>query len=505
VIRRRIVAGLTLALVVAAIVVVVVIVTAPSKSTGRLQVAVSVTAQKAAAPAQTMPAGFVGLSLEYTAVEPYLGTNPKALNPTFVGLLQALAPGASPVVRIGGDSTDHTWWPTAGLDPPGGVSNNLTSTWLGVVHAFATSTHTRLVLGVNLAANDRTLAQDEAQALVSGIGRQHIEALEIGNEPDLYAAVPWYRAPDGKVSDARGPGWDLAKYVSQFSSWRQVMPPGVAIAGPAFGKAVWLGKLPTFLNDEPGLGLVTDHRYPLRTCRGGSAIRYAPYPTIPRLLDDNSSSALAAAIAPVAAAARSRGLPFRLDELNSASCEGRKGVSNTFASSLWILNTLFDLAAVGVDGVNIHTLPGAPYAPFSFTHRDGKWRAKVNPLYYGMLAFTQAFPAGAHLLRVTAPGGPVKAFATEARNGTVRMVLIDKSETRGATVTVALPRSAPVTVERLTAPSVSSTTGIELGGRSFGASTTTGVLPPPLTTRLSSDGGSVRVTLRAGSAMILTG
>jgi hypothetical protein len=505
VIRRRIVAGLVLALVVAAIVVVVVIVTAPSRPTGPLQVAVAVTAHKAAAPAHTMPTGFVGLSLEYTAVEPYLGTNPQALNPTFVSLLKALAPGASPVVRIGGDSTDHTWWPTAGLDPPGGVSNSLTSTWLGVVHSLATSTHTRLVLGVNLAAGNRTLAQDEAQALVNGIGSRHIEALEIGNEPDLYNAAPWYRAPDGKVSYSRGHNWDLARYVTQFSSWRQVMPPGVAIAGPAFGKAVWLAQLPTFLNDEPRLGLVTDHRYPLRTCRGGSAIRYAPYPTIPRLLDNESSAGLAAAIAPVAAAAHDHGLDLRLDELNSASCEGRKGVSNTFASSLWILDTLFQLASVGVDGVNIHTLPGAPYAPFSFSHRDGHWRATVNPLYYGMLAFTQAFPAGAHLLRVTAPGGPVKAYATEARNGTIRVVLIDKSQTRGATITLALPRASALTVERLTAPAVDSTTGVELGGRSFGASTTTGVLPAPLTTRLRSSDGTVRVTLRAGSAAILTG
>jgi hypothetical protein len=53
-----------------------------------------------------VPAGFVGLSLEYRSLLSYLGTDPSTINPVFVRLLRALTPGQAPVLRIGGDSTD---------------------------------------------------------------------------------------------------------------------------------------------------------------------------------------------------------------------------------------------------------------------------------------------------------------------------------------------------------------------------------------------------------------
>ena len=71
--------------------------------------------------------------------------------------------------------------------------------------------------------------------------------------------------------------------------------------------------------------------------------------------------------------AHARGLQFRLDEINSAAlrrCLGRTGVSDTFASALWMLDTLFNMASVGVDGVNFHSLPGADYELFTFTPRQ---------------------------------------------------------------------------------------------------------------------------------------
>ena len=80
--------------------------------------------------------------------------------------------------------------------------------------------------------------------------------------------------------------------------------------------------------------------------------------------------------------------------MNSASCSGKQGVSDTFASALWVLDTLFNLAAVGVDGVNVHSLPGAAYELFTFQHTSSGWQAFVHPEYYGMLMFAQAFPPG---------------------------------------------------------------------------------------------------------------
>src|SRR5258708_2274655 len=55
--------------------------------------------------------GFLGVSFEFRGLEEYLGSDASALDPVFLQLMRNLAPGQHPVVRIGGDSTDWTWWP----------------------------------------------------------------------------------------------------------------------------------------------------------------------------------------------------------------------------------------------------------------------------------------------------------------------------------------------------------------------------------------------------------
>src|SRR5581483_6100728 len=86
----------------------------------------------------------------------------------------------------------------------------------------------------------------------------------------------------------------------------------------------------------------------------------------------------------------------------------------------------FDLASVGVDGVNVHSLPGAGYELFTFRRTAAGWQAFVHPDYYGMLMFSQAFPAGARLVPVRAPAGPVKIWATLGLDGHTWVTLINK-------------------------------------------------------------------------------
>ncbi len=457
------------AIALGALLVVMVAVAILSISTSPSRLALKMTVEAGTASAR-LPSGFAGFSVEYQALPAYAGTDPKHPDPVFVSMIRALTAGHRAVLRVGGDSTDHTWWPVGGTTEPPGVSYTLTPTWVAVAKAVAHRAHAKLILGINLAAGNATLAAAEGRALVDRIGRSHIAALEIGNEPDIYTSAVWYRAADGKLIYARsGADWNPTTYAAQFSSWRNVLP-DVPSAGPAYAKTVWIRQLSTFLAAEPGLGLVTDHRYPLRNCKGGSGPGDAPSPTVARILDNASAAGLAAALAPAVSAARAAGIPFRLDEINSASCQGRAGVSNTFASALWILDALFQLAKLGVSGINVHTLPGAAYAPFSFSDTSTGWVGHVNPLYYGMLTFARAFPAGATLMPVQLPAGAVKGWATRARNGRVRVVLINKGATP-ATVTVSLPSGVAerLYVQRLTAPSITSTTGVSLGGRTFGA------------------------------------
>jgi hypothetical protein len=451
---------------------------------------------------QAMPSGFVGFSLEYSAVHQYIGRNPNAIDPIFTQLISALTPDGSPVLRIGGDSTDHTWWPLPGVIEPAGVSYSLTEDWLATVHSAAAKLNARLILGINLAADSPAVAGAEARALIRGVGGQYVDALEIGNEPDGYARFAWYRTPAGQVRYARGRGWTEPAFEQEFSRWAAAVP-NVPLAGPADAYTTWMAHLGHFISSEPHLSTVTFHRYPLRGC--GTEAVGALHATIPNLLDDNSSFGLAQSVSGFVTTAHAAGLPLRVDELNSASCGGTPGVSNTFASSLWVLDTLFNMASVGVDGVNIHTLPGAAYAPFSFSDTHGVWHGNVNPLYYGMLLFSQAFPPGAHLLSTHSSTTSLKVWSTVDSGGVIRTVIINDASTL-STVRLTIQRrgTQPASVESLTAPSLSSRTGVELGGRSFAPNTTTGTLGNTGTTLLSPRAGVYRATVPADSAVLIT-
>jgi hypothetical protein len=229
---------------------------------------------------------------------------------------------------------------------------------------------------------------------------------------------------------------------------------------------------------------------------------------VANLLSDRSSWGLAAALAPYVAVAHSHGLQFRVDELNSAAqagCLGRTGVSNTFTSALWMLDTLFDLASVGVDGVNVHSLPGAGYELFTFSRAStGGWHAFVHPDYYGMLMFSQAFPAGARLLPVSAPAGPVKVWATLAPDGRTRVTLINQDSQPHRVELQLPPSAAPAELEWLRGPSATATSGVTLGGQTFGLETNTGQLAAPALQPVSQLLGDYSIELPAYSAALLT-
>ena len=223
---------------------------------------------------------------------------------------------------------------------------------------------------------------------------------------------------------------------------------------------------------------MTLHRYPLQVCL--TPPTSTRYPTIARLLSPATSTELADSFAPYVALARAHGLSLRVDELNTVSCGADPAVSKSFASALWALNTLFGLASVGVSGVNVHTFPGAGYELFKISRQDGQWRAAVSPEYYGMLMFAEATPPGSHLVSVGPTGVPgVNVWATRAADGTVRVVLTNEGSSTHE-LAVRIPgKFKRATLTRLTAPSPSATSGVTLGGQSFGAQTSTGRLAGP--------------------------
>jgi hypothetical protein len=458
---------------------------------------------EAASGGVAVPFGFVGLSLEYPSIEGYAGTDPLALDSVFVQLVRNLAPGQAPVLRIGGDSADRTWSPQAGLERPPGVTYAITGRWLEVTRALVKALRARLIVGLNLEANLPALAAAEAQALTNGLGAGAIRAFELGNEPDLYATFAWYRTAAGEHVNGRPPSYDIASLIADFTRFAAALP-GRSLAGPSLGAPGWTRQLDRFLAAEPRVRLVTLHRYPLQLCftpRGSPR-----YPTVSHLLERASSIGLADSFASYAAIAHARGLSLRIDELNSVSCGADPAVSKTFASALWALDTLFELVRVGVQGVDIHTFPGAGYELFKLRRQDGRWQATVAPEYYGLLMFTRAAPAGARLLRVAgAVSGAVDTWATRAVDGTIRVAMINTGRApRPLSLDVAGQPVARARLERLTAPSLLASRGVTLAGQSFGARTITGRLAGgPRTESVPRVGGRYAVALPAASAALL--
>lgn len=451
----------------------------------------------ASSSARPLPGGFLGLSFEFRGLEEYAGTDPAALDQPFLALVRNLAPGQNPVLRIGGDSTDWTWWPVAGTSRPGGVAYNLDSNWARVARAVAGALGARLILGVNFEADSRKIAKTMADQMVKRIGAGSIEALELGNEPELYASFGWYKDRSGHEVPGRPPSYDFGAYLDDYAGVASVLP-GVRLAGPSSGSPIYLNHLGQFLDHERRVGLVTIHAYPLKYCVPSER------PSITQLLAPSTASSVAAQTGAYAAIAHRHSLALRVDEMNSVSCGGYRPVSYSFGAALWALDQLFELDRAGVDGVNFDTIPNTIQHLIGVSESAGRWSTTVEPEYYGLLAFAQAAPAGSRLVPIAGriPAG-VRAYATLAPGGQVHVVLINTSSA-ARSVVLRLPGGASsVTLTRLTAPSLGSTTGVTLGGQAINSAT--GELAGTSTaTTVSPSGGTYAVSIPGGTAALLS-
>jgi hypothetical protein len=447
-----------------------------------------------------IPAGFVGLSMEFRGLEAYAGADPKRLNPVFEQLLRNIGPSQRGLLRIGGDGTDWTWWPVRGMARPGGVRYDLNRNWMDVAKALTRSVGLRLILGINLEADSRRVAGAEAEAMLRYIGGGPIAGLEIGNEPELYGSFPWYKSASGVHVRGRPSSYDFAGFVHDYSTMAGAIP-RAPLAGPSTGSPTWMQELGRFLAAEPRVRVATLHRYPLKHCG-----KHATTLTIGELLSRSSSAGLADSVARYVAVARAHHLPLRIDELNAVSCGGQRGVSDTFASALWALDALFEMARVGVSGVNFHTVPRTINELISSDFARGRWSSYVHPQYYGMMMFAQAAPAGGRLLRVSGASGALRAWAVRAPAGALRVVVINDDPHGSREVVVRLPVAhGTATVERLAAPSLGAKSGVMLGGQTFGSRTTTGVLAgKQALSSVKPSGRSYALRVAVGSAAMLT-
>jgi len=407
----------------------------------------------------------------------------------------------SSVLRIGGNTVDETFWTSTGEPAPSWAIATITPADLTALAGLARASDWKVILGVNLKQYDPARAADEAKDALAALGSS-LQAIEIGNEPDLYSQYE---------SDPAQYLTDFAAYVSAIEQ----AAPGVPIEGSDAAGAPDGSFQQAFVSAQealpaPQVSELTSHYYPLvsSTC-GGS-------PTIADLLGttvrDNEKSQADEAVA----AAAPLKVPAVIDEGNSVVCEGQQGVSDVFAAALWEIDDQLVMAREGVAGDYMHgtvvqcdtAKPLFMYytplcAPTAADATAGDLAAQ--PEYYGLAALRDV-GAGAFLNLSNPVWADVRAYAVQHSNGTMTVVLDDvddPSATGAATVQLDLGASYgwASQVNLSASGGLTATSGITLGGQAVQAN---GTLAAPSPAGFDVGGDTVTVTVPAGSAEILT-
>jgi hypothetical protein len=409
-----------------------------------------------------LPSSFLGLSTEYWTL-PIWERHPLLLE-RVVKLLEVDGPL---VLRIGGDSADRSLWsPTRELQA---WVYELTPQWLSQARRVVQETDAHVILDLDYVTATPRVAVAWARAAEAVLPTRSIVAFEIGNEPDIYRRSLWLRVTaaglDGTGLRSVPIRMTASAYALHFPAYARALAetaPGVPLLGPALANpaahANWISSL--VAHPEPGLAAVTVHRYPYSAC--ASPFSHV-YPTIARVLSEHATAWMASSIGRVVRIAARAGLPVRVTELNSVTCGGRPGVSNAFATALWAPDALFELARTGVVGVEVHVRADAVNRAFALTAHG----LIAEPLFYGLMTFVRTLGPDARLLTVEAHARPsqhLKVWAVLVGNRLLHVLVIDKSK-HPAQVALSLPALGPATVQRLLAPSVSSTSHVTLGGQ----------------------------------------
>lgn len=394
-----------------------------------------------------VPSSFLGLSMNVEEMEDY---TQQAAFPNFIGLITPNGDGPF-VLRLGGTFADSAYWngQTSQIMPqylaPTFDRVTLNDAWLRSLAGVVNATGSHVILNVNAASHNPQMALNLVQAALRDLPTGSLDAVAIGNEPNLYPlGYDGINRNNASWVKRFGP----LRYDTLFSLYATLLKrhlPSLTLAGPELSAptAPWLSSLLQY--DAGQVGLATEHYYAYNACVAQSN---SSYPMLHKYFRATNISQATAAIVPAVAAAHGSGLAYRLTELGSSTCLGLPAVTDTFATSLWGLDQLYELVAAGVDGVNFHLRANEPN---SAIHAFANVGLSAEPLLYGIAAFASTLGPNAQLDQVSGvlPSN-IKVWAVQSSSG-YSLALINDT-TRRQRVRVAMPTSASMTVKALTAP-----------------------------------------------------
>jgi hypothetical protein len=432
---------------------------------------------------------FAGLSYEKSKMSSALFSPG---NSTLIALFNRL--GAN-LLRIGGNSVDHTLWNGKG---PGETVNQVSPSDVDRLAGFLKACNWQVLYGIDfldeaaspVTTADPSLVAAEAVYAMQSLG-DNLYGFELGNEPDLY--------------QKQITGFEYATFQSQWEIYRNAILATVAAAkaagtlpqsavprftGPAaaYNQAGYV--TPFAQAEAANIFLLTSHYYVAngQDATSTMSLLLTPDPNLPPYLAAMQSAATSNKIAS----------GYRISEANSFYNGGAPGVSDGFGTALWAINFLFTNAWAGSAGVNFHGGGDGPgYTPIS---DNGEAAVSVRPEYYGIYLFSQAASGQLIATTSTATSGSLYAYAVAA-NGATNVILVNTSATTSNNVQVIFNSNvSSATFVTLTGPSLGSTTGQLMNGAAIQPDGSWQALTPPELPIMS---GGLQVPLAAGSALLL--
>ena len=427
---------------------------------------------------------FAGLSYEKSKLYEPIFT---ASNSDLIGIFDRLG---SSVLRVGGNSVDRNVWTPGG---PGQTPGQIASSDVDSLAAFVKAAGWQCLYGINLGgaatgATTPALAAAEVAYAAQQLGSSLL-GIEIGNEPDLYGDAGNYFAGN----------WSLSQFLTLWDEFRAAIvgsTPGVPITGPADASHESTWTVPfgeTVTKSE--ITLLTQHYYRANGQSPGSTAAYliTPDPT------------LIANLAILEAGTQGIGVSYRMSECNSFYNGGASGVSDSYASSLWVIDYLFNCAQGGAVGVNFHGGgDGSGYTPIA--DNDGSV-VGARPEFYGILLFTLAGQGTLYTSQISAGSLNVTAYAVKTSSG-LNLIVVNKDLTQNLQLTVQLPRGASsatlLTMTQLTSgamgPDLSATSGVTIQGASVNPN---GTFSPAAPYTLNPSGSELTCYVPALSAVLI--
>jgi hypothetical protein len=415
-------------------------------------------------------AGFAGLSYEKNSMAvPRFAPS----NADLIGLFTRLGPS---LLRIGGNSVDETQWAPNGA---GRTSGEVAPSDIDALAGFLQASGWSVLYGVNLATSAPAAAAAEVAYAVQSLGSS-LYAIEIGNEPDLYGGNYFTT-------------WNLQDFEQLWGEFRSAIiqvAPTVRLTGPAAAGNIgtWTVPFGQYVASSE-IVLLTQHYY-----RGNGQSASS---TVAELISPDP--VLVADLATLKAGAASIGVPFRITETNSFYNGGADGVSDSYASSLWVIDDLFNIALGGGTGANFHGGGDSDgYTPIA--DNDGVV-VEARPEYYGLLLFTLAGQGTLLQTSVAAAGLNVTAYCVRSTNGALSIIVVNKDATQNLTLSVDTGQSVnSAALLVLGGPALSATSAVLIQGAAVAA---TGAFAPAAAYTPTVADGVVSCYVPAASAALI--